>query len=401
MSMFGWLATIGIGGLALEFTTSAYSAVAGKFYGEHKTQNQMKKKVNKFAKRLETRLKSINIELNNDHINTDIANINNNNLAKTQIYGNKKYKELDRKIEEEKKKIFKDLYDLLLTEWDKKKLDEVKEIIKNIKNNINKGNQLTLEDVKQLYGIFAKKSWIVEKFSPNVIRQNDFLITILMDEIIAPLKGQKDTDYKNNININNKENIIINDDTKKNNLLNAIFTQEFDDENTNTEMKKYRVFFDFLARYSGYGNGINSDINTKWQYNDCVLVEEFIKDKQFDMYEDIEGLPECCRQIDNIRCIYKAKLQSLGDNKELCIKKIDDMLYEKYKSLEAQLDKICKQDERLKDCNKELKDKIQAFKNKLNGNSQELKPANESNIIDKKNRKDNCRSCARHNIGNE
>ena len=173
----------------------------------------------------------------------------NNNLAKIQIYGNNKYKELDRKIKEEKNNILKDLYDLLLTEWDKKKLDEAKEIIKNIKNNINKGSQLTLEDVKQLYGIFAKKSWIVEKFSPNIIRQNDLLIKMLMDEIIAPFKEQ------NNINTNNKENNIINDDTKKDNLLNAIFAQLFSDENTNTEIKNIEYFLIFYHDIQDMGMG--------------------------------------------------------------------------------------------------------------------------------------------------
>ena len=380
--MFGWLAAIGagIGAVAFDLGTSACSAVAGKFYGEHKAKNQLKKKVDKFAKRLETRFKNLNAELknishgfnselyrwqnmnkrirvfseleydaekNNNYINKDTkANNKNNNLAKTQIYDNNKYKELNskieelnRKIEEEKKKIFKDLYNLLLTEWDKKRLDEAKEIIKNIKNNINKGHQLTLEDVKQLYGIFAKRSWMVEKFSPNIIRQNDLLIKMLMDEIIAPLKEQKDIDYKSNININNKENKIINNDTKKNNLLNAIFTQEFGDENANTEIKKYKVFFDFLAQYSGYGNGINSDINTKWQYNDCVLVEEFIRDKQFDMYEDIEELPECCKKITEIEQMFQDNLAENNDKQKIK-DRIWPILDTKLNSLSEQLKKI-------------------------------------------------------------
>ena len=44
--MFGWLVAVGaaIGGIALELSTSACSAVAGEIYGEHKTQNQIKKK---------------------------------------------------------------------------------------------------------------------------------------------------------------------------------------------------------------------------------------------------------------------------------------------------------------------------------------------------------------------
>ena len=44
--MFGWLVVVGatIGGIALELGTSACSAVAGEIYGEHKTQNQIKKK---------------------------------------------------------------------------------------------------------------------------------------------------------------------------------------------------------------------------------------------------------------------------------------------------------------------------------------------------------------------
>ena len=281
------------------------------------------------------------VEKNNNYINKDIkANDKNNNLAKTQTYDNKKYEELDRKIEEEKKKIFKDLYDLLLTEWDKKKLDEAQKIIKHIKNNINKGNQLTLEDVKQLYGIFAMKSWMVEKFSPNIIRQNDLLIKMLMDEIIAPFKEQ------NNINTNNKENNIINNDTKKNNLLNAIFTQEFGDENKNTEIKKYRVFFDFLARYSGYGDTIKD--KSKWNYNDCMLVEEFIKDKEFEMYEDIEELPECCKKIAEIEQMFQDNLVE-NDDKQKIKDRIWPILDTKLNFLSEQLKKIEINDEKVSD----------------------------------------------------
>ena len=118
--MFGWVAAIGagIGAVAFDLGTSACAAVAGTVYGEHKTQNQMKKKVNKFAKRLEKRLENLNASYrcknlnkksfeelsydadeellydaeNNNYINQGAkANNKNNNLAKTQIYGNKKY----------------------------------------------------------------------------------------------------------------------------------------------------------------------------------------------------------------------------------------------------------------------------------------------------------------------
>ena len=132
--MFGWMVAAGvaIGGIALELSTSACSAVAGEIYGEHKIRKQTTKKVNKFAKQLEKRLKNLNAELknisyglnsescgwqnvnkrvefvsgseydvgkNNNYINKDInANNKNNNLAKTQIYGSKKYEKLDSKI---------------------------------------------------------------------------------------------------------------------------------------------------------------------------------------------------------------------------------------------------------------------------------------------------------------
>ncbi|MBQ7552311.1 MAG: hypothetical protein IJT15_02590 [Rickettsiales bacterium] len=369
--MFGWLAAVGatIGGIALELSTSACSAVAGEIYGEHKTQNQIKKKVNKFAKQLEKRLENLNAELknisdglhsgfyrsqtvskrieclrvseydvekNNNYINKgNKANNKNNNLAKTQIYGNKKYEELDRKIKEEKKKIFKDLYDLLLTEWDKKKLDEAKEIIKNIKENINKGHQLTLEDVKQLYGIFAKKSWFKEKFSPNIIRQNDLLIRMLMDEIIAPLDKEESAVNEFNMNVSNGNNNIINDNKPKS-LLDAIFKQAFNDNTKNEEIKKYRVFFDFLAQYSG-DDGINNE-SDKWEYDECVLVEEFIKDKDFDMYEDIEELPECCEKILKIANILNDKCESRDCNRMK--DKIEPILDTKLNSLSEQLKKI-------------------------------------------------------------
>lgn len=378
--MFGWVAAIGagIGAVTFDLGTSACAAVAGTIYGEHKTQNQMKKKVNKFAKRLENRLKNVKTELKNDPINMDIDNNKNNSRAKTQTYGNKKYEELGRKIEEEKKNIFKDLYDLLLTERDKKNLNDAKKIIKNIKEDINSGKPLTLENVKQLYNIFAKKSWLMENFSPNIIRQNDFLIKKLMYEIIAPLDKEKSAVNEFNMHVSNDNSNIINDDKPKS-LLDAIFKPVFLDKNKIEEMKKYQVFFDFLSKYSGYMDPINDE--PKWNYNDCVLVEEFIKDKEFEMYEDIEELPECCKQIDKIKKIFEVNIVH-NDNKNDYINRIDDILREKYKSLERQLDEICKQDKRLKDCSEELKNKIQEFKVALNNNSQALKLKNKDNIIE-------------------
>ena len=346
MSMFRWVAAIGagIGAVTFDLGTSACAAVAGTIYGEHKTQNQMKKKVNKFAKRLENKLKNVKTELKNDPINMDIDNNKNNNLAKTKIYGNKKYEELGREIEEEKKKIFKDLYDLLLTERDKKNLNDAKKIIKNIKEDINSGKPLTLENVKQLYNIFAKKSWLMENFSPNIIRQNDFLIKKLMYEIIAPLDKEKSVVNEFNINVSNDNSNIINDDKPKS-LLDAIFKPVFLDKNKIEEMKKYQVFFDFLSKYSGI---VKDDVCGKWKEEDCVLVEEFIKDKQFDMYEDIEALPECCKKIAKIEQMFQDNLVK-NDNEQKIKDRIWPILDTKLNSLKEQLEKIQTKDEKVKD----------------------------------------------------
>ena len=252
---------------------------------------------------------------------------------------------------------------MLLTEWDKKKLDEAKKIVKNIKDNINKNNPLTFEDAKQLYSIFAKNSWIVEKFSPNIIRQNDFLIKTLMYEIMAPLDKEKSAVNEFNMNVSNDNNNIINDNKPKS-LLDAIFNQDFSDNNESEEVKKYRVFFDFLAQYSGYGDTIKD--KSKWNYNDCMLVEEFIKDKEFEMYEDIEELPECCKRIYEIKSICEQNIIYNNEYHKKYMKNVDDVLQEKYKSLEMQLDKICKQDKRLKDGSEDLKKAIKDFKDKIN-----------------------------------
>ena len=69
-----------------------------------------------------------------------------------------------------------------------------------------------------------------------------------------------------------------------------------------------------------------------------MLVEEFIKDKDFDMYEDIEELPECCEKILKIANILNDKCESRDCNRMK--DKIEPILDTKLNSLSEQLKKI-------------------------------------------------------------
>ena len=90
-----------------------------------------------------------------------------------------------------------------------------------------------------------------------------------------------------------------------------------------------------MAQYSGYPR----DNECCWNFQDCALVEEFIKDKQFDMYEDIEELPECCKKIAEIEQMFQDNLVN-NDDKQKIKDRIWPILDTKLNSLSEQLKKI-------------------------------------------------------------
>ena len=375
--MFGWLVAIGagIGAVAFDLGTSACAAFAGTMYGEHRARKEDEKKIKRFRNKVHRELKILNEKytpkeekLSDNDYNDHLQRLKLLNKRVSFISDELSKVGVEQKIEKAKNEMCKEMKkdidfftenimnagtDLFISEKEKTIIKEVKEKINTIKTQIRNSKIITADQVREIYNIFAKKNWLMEKFSPNIVRNDDFLIKEIMQEIC-----------KKDIGAENKSLLEL--------LSTDVVTQS-------QEMYEYQVFFDFLSKYSGV---VKDDIFEKtWKAKDCVLVEEFIKDKEFEMYEDIEELPECCKQIDKIKKICDANIPQ-DNNKNDYINKIENILREKYKSLERQFDEICKQDERLKACSDKLKGSIQAFKNKLNGNSQELKPANESNIID-------------------
>lgn len=345
MSMFGWWAAIGAGvsAVAFDLGTSACAAVAGTMYGEHRARKKDEKKIKRFQNQVKREL---------DVLNEKILSNSNNNISPKDGVGNKEkeanqelMKKTQDSIDDFTKNIMNAGTDLFISEKQKIILKEATEKINNIKAQvqIEDGMLITVSQVREIYNIFAKKNWLMEKFSPNIVRQDDFIIRELMQEICKKDIGGK-----------NKSSLL-------ELLLKNVATQ-------NQDVEEYKVFFDFLSKYSGV---INNDISgAQWEAKYCVLVDEFIKDKEFNMYEDIEELPECCKKIDNIKNICESNINP--DDKESYIKQLDGVLKEKNKSLEKQLDEICKQDERLKDGNEALKDAIDSFKDKINGRDIEI-----------------------------
>ena len=343
--MFGWLAAIGAGisAVAFELGTSACAAVAGTMYGEHRARKKDEKKIKRFQNQVKREL---------DVLNEKILSNSNNNISPKDGVGNKEkeanqelMKKTQDSIDDFTKNIMNAGTDLFISEKQKIILKEATEKINNIKAQvqIEDGMLITVSQVREIYNVFAKKNWLMEKFSPNIVRQDDFIIRELMQEI-----SKKDIGGKNKSSLLEL-------------LLKNVATQ-------NQDVEEYKVFFDFLSKYSGV---INNDISgAQWEAKYCVLVDEFIKDKEFNMYEDIEELPECCKKIDNIKNICESNINP--DDKESYIKQLDGVLKEKNKSLEKQLDEICKQDERLKDGNEALKDAIDSFKDKINGRDIEI-----------------------------
>lgn len=356
MSMFGWWAAIGAGvsAVAFDLGTSACAAVAGTMYGEHRARKKDEKKIKRFQNQVKRELKILNegYKLKEETLS------NNNNVSERKNDIKLKPEENEKKEANQelmrKMKNNIDIFtqnimnagtDLFISEKQKIILKEATEKIENIKAQVQSedGMHITVSQVCEIYNIFAKKNWLMEKFSPNIVRQDDFIIRELMQEICKKDIGGK-----------NKSSLL-------ELLLKNVATQ-------NQDVEEYKVFFDFLSKYSGV---INNDISrAQWEAKYCVLVDEFIKDKEFNMYEDIEELPECCKKIDNIKNICELNINP--DDKESYIKQLDGVLKEKNKSLEKQLDEICKQDERLKDGNEALKDAIDSFKDKINGRDIEI-----------------------------
>ena len=365
--MFGWLVAIGagIGAVAFDLGTSACAAFAGTMYGEHRARKEDEKKIKRFRNKVHRELKILNEKytpkeekLSDNDYNDHLQRLKLLNKRVSFISDELSKVGVEQKIEKAKNEMCKEMKkdidfftenimnagtDLFISEKEKTIIKEAKEKINTIKTQIRNGKIITADQVREIYNIFAKKNWLMEKFSPNIVRQDDFIIRELMQEICKKDIGGK-----------NKSSLL-------ELLLKNVATQ-------NQDVEEYKVFFDFLSKYSGV---INNDISrAQWEAKYCVLVDEFIKDKEFNMYEDIEELPECCKKIDNIKNICELNINP--DDKESYIKQLDGVLKEKNKSLEKQLDEICKQDERLKDGNEALKDAIDSFKDKINGRDIEI-----------------------------
>ena len=342
--MFGWLVAIGagIGAVAFDLGTSACAAFAGTMYGEHRARKEDEKKIKRFRNKVHRELKILNEKytpkeekLSDNDYNDHLQRLKLLNKRVSFISDELSKVGVEQKIEKAKNEMCKEMKkdidfftenimnagtDLFISEKEKTIIKEAKEKINTIKTQIRNGKIITADQVREIYNIFAKKNWLMEKFSPNIVRNDDFLIKEIMQEIC-----------KKDIGAENKSLLEL--------LSTDVVTQS-------QEMYEYQVFFDFLSKYSGV---VKDDIFEKtWKAKDCVLVEEFIKDKEFEMYEDIEELPECCKKIAEIEQMFQDNLVE-NDDKQKIKDRIWPILDTKLNFLSEQLKKIEINDEKVSD----------------------------------------------------